>query len=389
MTIFGWKIVAIIFLSRENDGTGIKTEEEDKTVAIVKIPETGCVRTTEFKGWVFSRQFSGSGPLDRQITEALSAALAAVEEAGADRDNIVKCDVVLRSADAEDAVLNAYRAIVSPALPAFKFQPIAELPEGFEIGIELTALRADAGLQVERFAPDRRGVPASVRAGEYIYTSMLLPDEKGDFAFEAQQAVAKAVRAVEAAGGRAEQIVKNFALIDAVEKFGPFNAVYAQVFRMDNDPPARSLIGVDRIGGGYQAAMESIAYLGGRRQGISIGALAGKMPFCSAMRGGDFLFVSGQIGVLNVDGTYNVEPEPQTEHLYRVIHAVTAAGGRSSRDYLKCNGFYLEADYLPLMERYLAAELNGNRCAEAIFPVTFLADPAILVEMDLVTVFEE
>lgn len=358
-------------------------------MSIARIPAGAKAATLAYRNWIFTKQFTAEGSFEEQVNMVLTDAFLAAKQAGAVKDSIVKCDVVLRDAARAADVLAAYQKIICCDFPAIKVQTIANLPVGTEVGVELTAVTADSGLVIERVDVNAQGIPAAVRAGDYIYTSLQLPDEKGDFAAEAAQVVDKAVAAVVAAGGTAEKVVKNFALITEISNFDPFNAVYAQTFRIDNDPPARSLIGVSQIGGGYQVAMECIAYVGECREAVSIGALKGKMPFCSAMRGGDFLFISGQIGVLNMDGTYNVELQPQTEHLYRVIHAVAEAGGCSSSSYLKCNGFYIQPEYESVMKEQLAIEMAGNECAEALFPVPFLANAAILVEMDLVAAVEE
>lgn len=351
-------------------------------MSILRTMENGKANTATHKNWIFTKQFIAEGCFDEQVKQSLSSAFLAAKQAGAVSNSIVKCDMVIRDAVDTTELVKIYQQVISNEIPAIKVQVIANLPQGIDFGVELTAVTAESGLKVERFSADKNGIPAAVRVGNYIYTSLQLPDEKGSFDFEAAQVVKKAVAAVEAAGGVAAQIVKNFALIIDINNFGLFNGVYAQTFRMENDPPARSLIGVSQIGDGYQTAMECIAYTGVQRESFSMGPLKGKMPFCSAMRGGDFLYVSGQIGVLNADGSFNVDLVPQTEHLFRVIDAVTSLAGCDASKYLKCNGFCIKPEYLKNM-------IGNYKCAEAIFPVPFLANAGILVEMDLVAAATE
>ena len=343
---------------------------------------------TVYAGWFFTRQFTASGTFSEQIRKALSMAMAAIAEAGATPEGIVKCDIVLRDSSNAAQVYEAYRHIVSQTLPAFRIAYESNLEEGIECGVELTGVTLDSGILPQRFMLDTYGVPASVRAGNYIYTSNQLPDTPGDFESEARQVVSKTVKALEAAGGSSKQAVKNFAMLVDINRFDDFNTEYAKTFTPASDPPARSLIGTSNLGG-YQISLESIAYLGTKRRSVSIGALSGKMPFCSAMIAGDFLFVSGQIGILNMDGTYNLELVSQTDHMYRVIESVIAEAGYNMDSCLKYDGFSISQEYLPVMRTSFPAAGGKYKCAGAIYPVDFLANAAILVEMDLVVAANE
>lgn len=351
-----------------------------------KTPET--TDFTVYKGWLYTRQFTADGTFCQQLETTLKQAVEAVARAGASPDGIVKCDVVLRDIAKEAQVIEAYRSIVSENMPAFRIAHESGMGSGVEVGVELTGVTLDSGLRAERFAPDDKGIPASVRAGDLVYTSNFLPDTKGSFEFEAGQVMEKTVKALEAAGASAANAVKNFAMLADIDRFSDFNTVYAKTFTPSGDPPARSLIGADSLNG-FQASLESIAYTGERRKSISIGALSGKMPFCSAMIAGDFLFVSGQIGILNMDGTYNIELGPQTEHMYRVIDAVVKAAGCDMGSCLKYDGFAIKPEYQDVMRTKFAAAFPENDCARAEFVVSFLANAAILVEMDMVVAVEE
>jgi len=343
---------------------------------------------TVYKGWFYTRQFTASGTFCQQLESVLRQAVEAAARAGASPDGIVKCDVVLRDIAQEEHVIETYRRLVSKNMPAFRIAHEAGLESGVEVGVELTGVTLDSGLLAERFCPDEKGIPVSVRAGDLVYTSNFLPDTKGSFEFEAGQVMEKTVKALEAAGASAANAVKNFAMLVDIDKFSDFNTVYAKTFTPSGDPPARSLIGADSLNG-FQVSLESIAYLGNRRKSVSVGALSGKMPFCSAMIAGDFLFVSGQIGILNMDGTYNIELEPQTEHMYRVIEAVVNAADCDMKNCLKYDGFAIKPEYQDIMRTKFAAAFPENGCAGAEFVVSFLANAAILVEMDMVVAVEE
>lgn len=339
---------------------------------------------TVFDGWFFTGQLTAKGECEGQIDSVMQMAAAELKGIGTPAENVVKCDVLLGCCDDMNDAIKAYKAYISEDLPAFRFAIVPNMPDGMRIGLELTGVTGDSALKVERFLVDEHGIPGSVRAGEFIYTSAQLPNEKGSFQFEAQQVVRKTVEAIQAAGGQPSQVVKNFALLIEMEKFDAFNVEYAKTYTV----AARSLIGVGDISG-FQSAMDSIAYTGPDHENISVGALAGKMPFSSAVQAGSFLFGSGQIGVLNEDGTYNLELIPQTEKMLKVIQGVTETVNCGPETYLKCVGFATSQEYIPSMKSAMDAAFKEASCANAIFTIPFLANQAIMVEMETVAAVSE
>lgn len=354
-----------------------------------KIGEGGA-ETARFHRWIFTTQYTApkQGNFDAQASAVFSAALHGICQAGGSADTIVKCDVVLRSTDQIPGAIKAWHSVLATDLPACRFQVVASLPQGMEIGAELIAVHTDSGLRVERFAPDPLGIPASVRVGEFIFTSLCYPDRSGSFAQEAGQVLEKTVAALEAAGGKTRDAVKNFALLTGSDKFNTFNELYAPVFCSEQDPPARTLIGISAINGGGQAALESIAYTGPHRQGFFVGPVRSELPFCSAMRAGELVFVSGQVGVFNPDGGYYLELEAQIRQMYQNIHSIAQAAGCRKESYLKCNSFFIRPEFASDVRRLADGFLGSQLCPRSSFPVEFLANPAILIESDIVAAAE-
>ena len=128
-----------------------------------------------------------------------------------------------------------------------------------------------------------------------------------------------------------------------------------------------------------------------RRQVIQPAGVARLPVFSSAIRSGDFIFLSGQLGALpNVDPPQVVEGgiEAETRQTFENIIAVLAAADATLEDIIKCTVFLADIDdYGPFNGVYLEYFPNDPP-ARAALAASGLALGA-LVELDCIAAVPE
>ncbi|HUH12448.1 MAG TPA: RidA family protein [Longimicrobiales bacterium] len=118
-------------------------------------------------------------------------------------------------------------------------------------------------------------------------------------------------------------------------------------------PPARALCALllpllaGCASGGGEPHREVIAPEGTRIEGL---------PFAPAVRTGDLIFISGQVG--NLPGTREIVPGgvgPETRQTLENMRVVLAAAGGTRQDVVKCTVFLVDMrDYEAMNEVYAA-----------------------------------
>lgn len=105
-------------------------------------------------------------------------------------------------------------------------------------------------------------------------------------------------------------------------------------------------------------------------------------PFSAAVRTGDLLFVSGQVGVR--DGKVVEGIEEQTRATLENIRDVLAQAGRSLEDVVKVTVFITDMSLWPKMNEVYAEYFPKDQPARSALGATALALPELLVEMECV-----
>jgi 2-iminobutanoate/2-iminopropanoate deaminase len=89
----------------------------------------------------------------------------------------------------------------------------------------------------------------------------LTPDgdllDEADVDVQTQQALENVAAVIEAAGGTMADVVSVTVYLDDIDDFDAMNAVYETFF--DDEPPARSAVGVDALPKGVAVEIEAIA----------------------------------------------------------------------------------------------------------------------------------
>ena len=106
-------------------------------------------------------------------------------------------------------------------------------------------------------------------------------------------------------------------------------------------------------------------------QGIEVGA------------GARIVHVSGQVGA-EVEGAIPDDPARQHELAWDNALAVLAAAGLDHRHVVDAHVYITERAHIPLYREVRDRKLKGHRPAATLLIVSGLADPRLVVEVDLV-----
>lgn len=334
--------------------------------------------------WLFSSPFTAAGSFETQTDTALAAMKTAASDSGFEPSGYVKCDVLLKDLANRETVIAAYRRVIGEELPAFRFIEEKHLPNDALIALELVAVRGESAKNIRRCRFEGEELPCVVRAGDYAFTALMLPTVHGSLVEEAASAIARLKEAVALVGGSEENFVKNFVHLLDCGNFNAFNEVYAETFMHVAQPPARSLHGVSKLEDDAVAAVEGIAYFGDRKETVKLGEESEALPFCKAMRAGQLLFVSGQVGVMSPGGGYNLLLKAQIPCMLEILDAIAAAGGILPKDYVKVTTFARKLKSDEAYTKAFAARYPDTPTALSFYEVTGLAHPAIQIESDIV-----
>ena len=108
-----------------------------------------------------------------------------------------------------------------------------------------------------------------------------------------------------------------------------------------------------------------------------------KYPFSSAVRAGDYIFLSGTGGRVDKDGKEVKGIEAQTKQCLENIKQILEAAGSSLSDVVKVSVFITNADDFAQMSETYKGYFTKDRPARTTV-VTGLGNPAMLIEVDCV-----
>jgi len=105
-------------------------------------------------------------------------------------------------------------------------------------------------------------------------------------------------------------------------------------------------------------------------------------PYSPAIRGGDYIFVSGQIGFSDSKTGSDLEGiEAQTKHCFKNMNAVLASVGASLRDVVKVTVFLRNIDDFDKMNEVYASYFLDRKPARSTI-ITGLINPKMLSEIE-------
>ena len=110
---------------------------------------------------------------------------------------------------------------------------------------------------------------------------------------------------------------------------------------------------------------------------------APKLPYSPAIRAGDYIFVSGQFGSVDVGGNLIAGIEAQTERCLENIKQVLAAAGSSLDDVVKVTIFLRREEDFATMNRVYQRYFVTDQPARSTV-VAGLALPDMLIEIDCI-----
>lgn len=110
---------------------------------------------------------------------------------------------------------------------------------------------------------------------------------------------------------------------------------------------------------------------------------APKLPFSPAIKAGDYIFVSGQVGFVDALGREIKGIEAQTKRCLENIKEVLTAAGASLDDVVKVTVFLRnEKDFATMNEIYQSYFVKDRPARSTV--VASLALPSMLIEMECI-----
>ena len=110
---------------------------------------------------------------------------------------------------------------------------------------------------------------------------------------------------------------------------------------------------------------------------------APKLPFSPAIRAGDYIFVSGQVGFLDAEGKEVKGIEAQTKQCLENIKQVLEAAGSSLDDVVKVTVFLRnEGDFATMNEIYQSYFVKDRPARSTV--VAGLALRSMLIELECI-----
>lgn len=102
-------------------------------------------------------------------------------------------------------------------------------------------------------------------------------------------------------------------------------------------------------------------------------------PYSQAVRAGDFLFCSGQLGIdVGTGGLVGDDIESQTAQALKNLAEVLRAGGLDMSDVVKTTVFLADMDDFPLVNELYAARFGTHKPARATVQVARLPLDALI-----------
>lgn len=342
--------------------------------------------------WFVTAQLTGEGGFTNQVRGALEQLAVLSAQAGVETSGYVKATVLLTDGKKLPEFLKQWSIVLAAPVPALTVISERALLDKKEFSLEVIGVTKKSGVAVSRFySEEDREIPCAVRAGDYVFASAQSSGCSGDLGVQTDRIMSKLSKALMMAGCTLENAVKNRVFLTDCSLFSAFNKEYSRYYNHDNNPPARSLMGITEPVGGEIASMDLVAYTGDRRRVIRTDKAPGSptAPYCQAVQAGNLVFISGQVG-RNVEKNEICHPlGEESRQTFENITTLAQAGGVDVDHIIKTNSFLINAEDYMLFSDTLKEQWKNHAGANAFYLVGGLATTALLVEMDAVGFLEE
>jgi len=115
----------------------------------------------------------------------------------------------------------------------------------------------------------------------------------------------------------------------------------------------------------------------------------GSAPLSSAVRVGDFIYTSGTVGVDRTNNTIPEGIEGQTRACFENLRQVLDAAGTSFGNVVKANVYLTNMNDFSAMNEVYGEFFPTNPPARTTVGIEALANPNLIVEIELVALAEE
>ncbi len=367
-----------------------------KIILLFSLPLTAFGRTQPAKppqavkagDFIYVSGITGSkGDVRQQTRQALEQLSRTLQSSGSSVAQTASVYVYLRDAAEFEAMNEVYRTFW-PKDPPTRTTIIAGLiaPEA-RVLISAVALRNG----VERIAilPDgwRKSPNYSygIKSGDTLFLAGLVArdprtgaDTGGDITAQTKQVMRNAGEILKAAGMDYGDAVSSRVFITDAAQFQTMNAAYRPFF--PQGPPARATVKAKLAGAQFGIEITLLAVRDAGRQVIN--TRGENLPYSSAIRVGNRLFVSGMIGSNEKNAG---DAAAQTRQSLDSIGEAMKAAGFAWSDVVDQIVYLTGADHNAAMERASHAVFGKSASARTTV-VTELVIPAPLVEIMLVAV---
>lgn len=287
-------------------------------------------------GLIFVSAMGAAGPdgrvdgdIQAQTRQALDRLRAVLEAAGSSLAQAVSVQVYLHEAADFDAMNAAYREVFADKPPT-RTTVAVDLPSGMRIMVAAIAVPNGTPREVLHpagWVKSPRPYSYIVRAGGFVFLSGLVSrrgtDDQtvpGPVSTQTATILNNAAVLLKTAGVSFADVVSARVFLTDDSFFEAMNDEYRRSFT--SEPPARATAVTGLMGHDAAVEITLIASQGGKQ---AIGpAVAPSLPLSTAVRAGDFLFLSGVLG--NTDTNIDDLPGQTRETFARIRRTLDGVG---------------------------------------------------------------
>jgi 2-iminobutanoate/2-iminopropanoate deaminase len=120
------------------------------------------------------------------------------------------------------------------------------------------------------------------------------------------------------------------------------------------------------------------------KQVITVPTALPGVPYSPAIKSGEYIFVSGQVGHVDGQGNKLEGVEAQTRQVLENMKRVLEAGGASMDDVVKTTVFLVKAEDFSKMNEVYKTYFTGDLPARSTVVVAALARPELVVEIECI-----
>jgi 2-iminobutanoate/2-iminopropanoate deaminase len=294
------------------------------------VSASGLVFVSGLPGSVEDGKLTGSD-VQTQTRRVLDRLRGVLEQAGSSLAQVVSVQVYLKRASDFEAMNTVYRTYFADAPPA-RTTVVTDLTSGALIA--MSAIAVPAGAPRETLHPagwvkSPRPYSYIVRAGRLVFLAGLVSrrgtDDSvvpGPVALQTQTILDNAGVLLKTAGLTYEHVVAARVFITDDSYFEAMNAEYAKYF--PSNPPARATAVTELMG--VDAAVEISIIASTDEKRVMGAAVSPSLPLSSAIRAGEFVFLSGVLG--NADNKAT-DVSAQSREVFDRVHRTLDGAGLS------------------------------------------------------------